>query len=466
MGEGVDADVFEHLRRILRVTLAVFRSARDAQLPFLAAAIAYYAFLSLVPLLALALVLAAAVGGEAFLDRLLDRSTAFLTPETRDALDEALTRGTQRVGAAGVGTVVLAWSALKVLRALHTAFGTVYGTSGEESFAAALRDGVVVTGAVGLGTVVLGAILVGVASLPLGVIAAPVVLLLGVGSLTVLFVPLYYVMPDRAMSVGAAAPGAVVAAIGWTLLGASLSLYVEFAAGVAVYGLLGGIVLLLTALYAGAMVVLLGAVCNAVLVADRQVQQDRSADLDLNATMPADRDEESAGDDAEIPFQPGDAGPDATEDTAGGSGADGGGASAAEVGPEAAEFDPGGRTRAEQELRAEIEDLRAELAEHREAVDERTVHRDEVERDLKRYVRRRVRRGHARGWGPYVVLLYGVVMTVGAFHFLSGGWAVLAMIVAWLSTLGLYVVMVLVNAGLSLLGIPGRIRNRIGEWRS
>jgi hypothetical protein len=39
------------------------------------------------------------------------------------------------------------------------------------------------------------------------------------------------------------------------------------------------------------------------------------------------------------------------------------------------------------------------------------------------------------------------------------------MFVIWLSTLGMYVLMVLVGAGLSLLGIPGRLRDRIGDWR-
>jgi hypothetical protein len=88
-----------------------------------------------------------------------------------------------------------------------------------------------------------------------------------------------------------------------------------------------------------------------------------------------------------------------------------------------------------------------------------------VEADLKRYVRRRIRRGHARGWGPYLVLLYGTVMTLGAFYFLDGVWAILAMLVLFLSTLGLYALFVLVGVGLSLLGTPRRAYERVREFR-
>lgn len=94
-------------------------------------------------------------------------------------------------------------------------------------------------------------------------------------------------------------------------------------------------------------------------------------------------------------------------------------------------------------------------------IEDRTVHREAIEDDLKRYVRWRQRRGHARGWGPYLVLLYGVAMTIGAFWFLEGGWAVLAMFVIWLSTLGLYVFMLVTGATLKAVSYPiAKARNR------
>lgn len=118
------------------------------------------------------------------------------------------------------------------------------------------------------------------------------------------------------------------------------------------------------------------------------------------------------------------------------------------------------------EFEATVDELHEEIDAIQNRIDERTVHRDDIESDLKRYVRQRVRRGHAQGWGPYLVLLYGTAMTIGAFYYLSGLWAILAMIVIWLSTLGLYVFMLVVGFGLTLLGLPGRLRDRISAFRS
>lgn len=135
------------------------------------------------------------------------------------------------------------------------------------------------------------------------------------------------------------------------------------------------------------------------------------------------------------------------------------------------EFDPPSEAPADladdvHRVEEEVYRLRGELSRFERAVEERTVKRPALEADLRRYVRQRMRRSRARGWGPYLVLLYGTIMTLGAFHFLAGGWAILAMLVVWLSTLGLYVVMVSVGAVFTLLGIPGRLRNAIGRRRS
>lgn len=116
-------------------------------------------------------------------------------------------------------------------------------------------------------------------------------------------------------------------------------------------------------------------------------------------------------------------------------------------------------------LETELYRVSGELSRFEQAVEERTVAKPTLEGDLRRYVRRRMRRSHARGWGPYLVLLYGTAMTIGAFYFLEGGWAILAMIVVWLSTLGLYVVMLGVGLVFRVFGVPGRVRDAIGQWR-
>jgi membrane protein len=115
--------------------------------------------------------------------------------------------------------------------------------------------------------------------------------------------------------------------------------------------------------------------------------------------------------------------------------------------------------------RDELRDIQDRLDSFESEIEDRTVHREELEGDLKRYVRGRIRRGHATGWGPYLVLLYGTVMTLGAFYFLSGGWAILAMLVIWLSTLGLYTLMVLVGVTVKAVGTPGRIIDKVRSLR-
>jgi membrane protein len=442
-------------RRVGTVAVAVVRTARDAQFTFLAAAIAYYAFVSLVPLLALAIVLSTAIGGEALVERLLDRTDAVLTSRTQELLREALVGGRGRAGATAFGAIAVSWSAAKVFRALDTAFSQVYGTASGRSIFQELRDALVVVVAIVVGVAVMSAVSVVADVLPLGPFGPTVATLLALVTLTVVLLPMYSVFPDDHVGVREALPGAVTAAVGWTLLGATFSIYVAFASTVAVYGVLGGIFLLVTFLYVGAMILVLGAVVNVTLGRDRQLQLDSDPQPGVPLTMAGPHDDAS-------PDEP--AGGDAAAGDDGASPADRR-SEGREDGDEPVEFDPGNRTPEEARLREEVADLRAELDEFRDDVEDRTVERDAVEGDLRRYVRRRVRRGHARGWGPYLVLLYGTGMTVGAFYYLSGGWAILAMLVVWLSTLGLYTLMVLVGFGISILGIPGRLRDRIGNWR-
>ncbi len=114
-----------------------------------------------------------------------------------------------------------------------------------------------------------------------------------------------------------------------------------------------------------------------------------------------------------------------------------------------------------EELEERVAELRADL----DAVDDRTVRKPALEAELKRYVRSRMRRGHARGWGPYLVLLYGTAMVLGAFRWLDGWFAIGAMIVLFLSTLGLYTLFVLVGVGLNVIEVPGRALDAVRDRR-
>ncbi|CAJ53732.1 hypothetical protein [Haloquadratum walsbyi] len=100
-------------------------------------------------------------------------------------------------------------------------------------------------------------------------------------------------------------------------------------------------------------------------------------------------------------------------------------------------------------LQREIKTLRADLDAFEEEVESRTVDRPTLKTNLEQYIRKQLRRGKARGWGPYLVLLYGTATTIAAFYLLDDFFALIAMIIIYLSTLGLYVLFVLFGAGLN-----------------
>ena len=412
--------------------------ARTEQLGFMAAAIAYYAFVSLVPLLLVTVAVASTVAGPAFAADVLAVAGGVLSPGAVDLLRNSLVDGAGRSGATVAGLAVLLWGGLRVFRGLDVAFARIYRVDAHRSFLTNVRDAAVALAAIGLAV---GAVVAVTALLPLAGFSPgnPLqTLWLGV-TLPVVFLPLYYVFPDCSVTVREVVPGAVLAGVGWALLGFLFGIYAGAADNFQLYGLLGGVLLALTWFYLGGLVLLSGATLNTVLAGrrDRQVQQGSLRDPTQARMSESDGPDDEAGD------------ADADTGTA----------------TETATADTGPDRVSERVDYEDIAELRRELDRFESEIGDRTVHRDELEADLKSYIRRRQRRGHARGWGPYLVLLYGTLMTLGAFVFLNGVWAVLAMVVVWLSTLGLYALMVLVGVTFTVAGLPGRLRDVVRDFR-
>ncbi|ADJ14128.1 YihY/virulence factor BrkB family protein [Halalkalicoccus jeotgali] len=430
----------------------VVEEVRENEATFLAASIAYYAFVSLIPLLLFTFAAVSAVGGQEFANQILDRTSAFLAPAGQEAIEGAITGETGRGGATIAGSVVLLWSALKLFRGLDTAFSIIYDSGLDKSIVGQIANALIVFLSILLaivGMLVLGTVFALVPTIPFIGYVTPLFALI---ALSVVFLPMYYFMPDvEGLTVRDAIPGAVLAGVGWALLQSVFGIYASNAGQYEAYGVIGGILLLLTWLYIGGVLIILGAVLNSVL-------------------MNRDNDADGAGEELT----------ETTEAT------DGSGARKAsdsrgpdpDIGAEADGTTDSTRTASEEAgtgkrgpapdvvgLQDEVRSLRTDLDTFRDDIESKTVDKEDVESDLKKYVRKRVRRGHATGWGPYLVLLYGTIMTLGAFFFLSGLVAIAAMIVLWLSTLGLYVVMVTVGTGLGVLGFPGRVNDAIRNWR-
>ncbi|THE65399.1 YihY/virulence factor BrkB family protein [Salinadaptatus halalkaliphilus] len=426
----------------------VLRLARTEQVTLLAAGVAFYGFISLVPLLLLGMGIAASIGGEALANQLTAAASDVLTQSAQELLAETVLDDTGRQSATIVGALGLLWGSSRVLRGLDRAFSQVYGTAGSKSLIDTFWDAMIVFLVIAFGLALVGGLEYVIRFVPfVGVgILGPVLVVVG---LSVTFLPLYVVFPDADVGVREALPGTLVAAVGWFALSQSFSVYADLATGYALYGALGAVFLVLIWLYIGAIILVFGAILNAVLAGrdmDRQLQSPGARQVSIEAMT-----DDATGADEEEPV----------DDSAGSDGHAAGGEQRARSSART-------RDRADdpEALREEIERLRDRIDDYEESVERRTVQKDSLEGELKRYVRRRIRRGHARDWGPYVVLLYGTVLALGAFYYLEGIWAILAMFTVWTSTLGVYVLMVLFGAGIALLDVPGRIRDAIGERRS
>ena len=400
---------------------SVLGEASEQDVTFLAASIAYYAFVSLIPALLLAFVVVSFVAGDAFAELVISRASGLLTATAERELREFILESDGLGGVTVVGLVVLGWSTLKVFRGLDEAFSAIYATGGDAGIVDQLKDAITVLAAIGAAVVVLvlaGAVTALFPDFPFVNVVTTVVQLV---ALVPVFLPLYVVFPDAGVSIREALPGAVVATVGWSVLQVLFRAYAAFSSA-SPGQFLGTALLLVTWLYFGSIVLLLGAVVN-VVVANRGSYAARTRDPEQSRVERKQEllsrymtDDESA--------------PDIVE------------------------------------LRDELRELRADVESFEDDIESRTVEKPEVESELKQYVRRQMRKGRARGWGPYLVLLYGTTMTLGAFFWLRGAWAIFAMLVVWLSTLGMYTLMVLTGAGISALGLPGRISDRIGNLRS
>lgn len=243
---------------------AVVDGLQDRNVPFMAASIAYSAFLSLVPLIVLLFFLVSALGDDALAAEVASLTEGFLPESGQGLLEESIAGSVGTAGTSIIGLVALVWGSLKIFRGIDTAFSEIYDSAAESTLLTEVRDGLVVL--VGLGLALTAAVVATAAfglfpDVPFLGLANPLLLVVG---LTVAFLPMYYFFPNVDVTVREALPGAVVAAVGWAALQALFQVYVAVASESESAGAVGAILILLTWLYFGGMVLLVGAVVNAV----------------------------------------------------------------------------------------------------------------------------------------------------------------------------------------------------------
>lgn len=243
---------------------------REKEITFIAASLAYYAFVSLIPLLLLLLVAVSVLATEATANQIVNAATNALPQGAGSLVETAISSQNGAEGATIVSVLVLLWSALKLFRGLDTAFSRVYGREAG-GIVMQIKNGIITLAAVILGAVVAVGIGAAASLWPVNVTIAGVSAASVVGTLAtllalaVVLLPLYYFLPGGTVTVREAVPGTVFTAIGLTLLQVIFRFYAAHAGSYEAYGVLGAVLLLVTVLYFAGMVALLGVVLNATL---------------------------------------------------------------------------------------------------------------------------------------------------------------------------------------------------------
>jgi membrane protein len=242
----------------------------EKNVTFLAGSIAYSAFVSLVPLVMFVLLAVSVFGAPELQERIIEVTTGSVSPAVGGVIEVMIEQQSDAgagsaIGASIIGLLTFAWGAIKVFRGLDTAFSTIYGTTARESFVGQIKKSLLVLVTVTLGIVAMvGAtgVVAFLSSVPFIEVVVPLLLVVGLG---VAFFPMYYLFPDIDVEPRDVLPGTVVGAVGWTVLQVLFQVYVSLS-GSGGGNLIASILLLVTWLYFSGVVLLLGAVVNAIAV--------------------------------------------------------------------------------------------------------------------------------------------------------------------------------------------------------
>ncbi len=262
------------------VLLRTKAEVKQDNMSLVAAGVAFYAFLALIPGLVALVSLYGLIADPAEVARQVEDSTAALPRESREFIQSQLQRiTTADPQGLGIGLVVglasAVWSASAGVRAMMTALNVAYDEQEHRKFIRLRAQSLLLTlGAVVLVLAVMGALVVvpavldrigagGVGRWTVSIGRWPLLLLAVVGSIAVL----YRYGPDRQRPQWRwVSWGAVIATVLWLVGTLLFSLYVgNFGSYNETYGTLAGIVLILLWFYLTAFVVLIGAELDAEL---------------------------------------------------------------------------------------------------------------------------------------------------------------------------------------------------------
>jgi YihY family inner membrane protein len=280
-------------RPVIRRAVAVIRRFSEDGGNNMAAAIAYYGFLSLFPLLLLALsfigfVLAGDIRGQSeWVDRLSEG-----IPGLGQIIGQNIRAVVDARGAVGlIALAGLAWTGAGIVTAAGTALNRIFRVHGFESFVRQnlWRFGTLVAlGFLGLlSLAITGSVTAIEASGVLSVLLGIAAVLVGLALDFVLFMLSYRLLTQRrGPPFGKLWVGAAFAGVGWTVLKLAGSWYATrvVTGATAVYGTFAAVVGVLVLLHLSARVLLYGAEIDAVLIEEREGEgggpmRDRNRDM-------------------------------------------------------------------------------------------------------------------------------------------------------------------------------------------
>ena len=277
------------VRQLVSLGRGLLTEWKQDRVPDLAAEVAFYAILSLLPtLLAVAALLGqlGSIVGQEFATDVQDEVISFLRTILTSEADETITAVTElftekRTGLLTFSVLTAFWAVSRAFAALIRALDVVYDLDDLRPWVRVRGMGLILAfGSIVAGAVMLTVIVVG----PLFGTGEQIADQIGLGDLFavlwnifrlpfafVLLVlwaaTIFHIAPDHHTPWRSDLPGAVVTGVLWVLFSAGLRLYVEVAEqGNAVFGALGGVLIVLLWFWLLALAVMIGGEVNQLLL--------------------------------------------------------------------------------------------------------------------------------------------------------------------------------------------------------
>ena len=247
---------------LLAIARAVAAEAVDSDLSFVASGLAYYSLMAVTPALVVGFLVIVELGDEALAERVVASTASVLSASGQRFIRESMAQMNARSGVSVVAAGLSLWGARRLYRGLDQGVRKIYGVDGHSVDGA--RDAVRVVVLGGLGTVGIVGVAVAASLYADGgllrLLAAPFTFLIALG---VTYPILNGMAPDLARV--ESLPGALFTSVGWTVGAGVVGFAASGQSGVkALYGVLGGLLLLLTWFFAANLLLLLGFTVDAV----------------------------------------------------------------------------------------------------------------------------------------------------------------------------------------------------------